>query len=317
MQTLVAVKFTHLKYIETMKRLTLLITFFLLTSNQIFAQENKNQDTNGLKLITVYDKDCPYCYDLMNKTYQDTQVKAELAKVQHVFLEVSTPEAQKFMKTFGVTAVPTQVLAKVEGITVNKVKIEGLLDVPTQLSFFKSATKTLTTTNKMASENDDFLEKKFISYICTKVDIAKGSRDDPYQKMIDILEIVTTRLKMNIKKEDLAKYAFDHIDKLVCKNTDSIKVRKYNTILKHALDSKNYRFLRSAIFTTVDGKKICNPLIDFTRVEIIDGEQESLLDFFDKVLHHPDSSAVQDLDTVRDIKNKLERCVELYKKRNV
>ena len=81
-----------------------------------------------------------------------------------------------------------------------------------------------------------------------------------------------------------------------------IQIPKYNTILKYALDTENYDFLRSAIFKKVDGKKVCNPLIDCTRVEIIEREVETLIDFFEKVIEYPGSSAVHDLNAVKDIR---------------
>ena len=290
----------------------LLIAFLTLTTSALFSQEAENTETdNKIRLVTVYDKSCPHCYDLMNKTYKDPAVKTELEKVEHVYLEVSSEKAQRFMKTFSISGVPAQVMTKIVGRTVHKVKVEGNLEVNDQLEFMKKATEKLT-----GVSNDEFISERYVKMLCSMVYKANLSTEAPYEIFLKSLAKIVKAKNVDIGAMSLPEFAFNNINKLVCENKDLIKVRKHNTILKYALDSKNYKFLRRAIFVKKDGKNICNPAIDFKRIEIIDGQEETLLDFFDKVLNHADSSAFHDLGAVRNIKYKIEACVQSQNNRN-
>ena len=152
------------------------------------------------------------------------------------------------------------------------------------------------------------IEHRFINYIFIKLDNAGDSAVDPYFRLLETIRRICNRFKIPV--ENFNQFVFlDYYDKFIGENKSTIKVRKYNTILKWALDTRNYRFLRGAIFIKeYRGKKVCNPYIDFTRIEIVDGEQESLLDFFDKVINHVGSTAVHDLGAVKDIGKDICAC---------
>ena len=283
-----------------MKLLKLTIFFISLTISSLNAQEK-------LTLVTVYSKDCPHSQELITNTYTNISVSNAMQSYNHIMLEAENEFTKKFMKTFGVTAYPTQIMSKIIGNEVKHIKLEGSLSVVEQLNFLTQASTSLTTENDDENDKPEFIDEKMVKFVCRGISIAKSSAEDSYKMMIDTIGKIVKRDKLNVK--NIPKYAFDNIDKLICENTDTIKLREHNTVLKHALDTANYDFLRNAIFVKKDGKNICNPYIDFTRVENIDGEDESLLDFFDKVIDHVDSRATHDLPTVKDIREDVKACI--------
>jgi hypothetical protein len=138
--------------------------------------------------------------------------------------------------------------------------------------------------------------------------MANSSRKDPYTHFMKVIGMVIK--KRNLKIENPTKFAFDNLPKLICKNSDSIRMRDENTILKYALDSRNYDFIRSAILLKENGRNVCNPYIDFNRIEIIDGEEETLIQFIDKLLNEDGMGATHDFDAIRDIRNDIKGCIK-------
>jgi hypothetical protein len=255
---------------------TLLAFMFCLN---IFAKD---------KLITIYDNDCGFCHSLLNETYTNELVKEQLNNYEHLLFEAETKE--------GTTTI-----------------LKGFINTNQQLQFlknpeiFKHELNIKKSNTLMLFEQDDFLPQMVINYLCTTINNANRSDADPFEKFIEALESMTTRMK--IKVENYNKYAFENLDKLVCENHDTVKMRKFNTILKHAIDSRNYDFIRGAIIIEVNGRNVCNPYIDFTRKELIGGEEETLIQFIDKLLNKNGMDASHNFDAIRDIKLEVEGCI--------
>ena len=283
-----------------MKNLIYIFTILtFLISNNLFAKD---------KLITIYDKDCGFCKNLLNDTYQNDLVKNGLNIYDHLLFEAETKKGIEYIKQYNITSYPTQIIIKNGKTTL----LKGFLNSEQQLEFLNKPkefkAKLNWEQNMLSNQQDDFIPKKHISYLCRAMDSANASRKNPFEEFMKMLQRLMD--KLGLKADDLNKYAFENIDKLVCENEDTIKMRKFNTILKYAIDSKNYDFIRGAIIIkNENGKNVCNPYIDFNRVEIIDGQEETLIQFIDKLLNDERMSAVHDFGTIRDIKLEVEGCL--------
>jgi hypothetical protein len=171
------------------------------------------------------------------------------------------------------------------------------------------ANNNLSVTREITGDTDEeFLPKMVINYLCTTMNNANASSADSLDKFMKALESMTTKMKIEI--DDYNEYTFSNVHKFVCKNKSIIQMREKNSLLKYAIDSANYKFIRSAIFIKKDGKNICNPYIDFNRKEIIEGQEETLIDFIDKLLNEDGMDAAHDFNTIKNIKLELTGCSE-------
>ncbi len=123
------------------------------------------------KLITIYDKDCGYCQDLLNKTYQDKDVKKLLKNYEHQLVEANTSKGKEFIEKYAIDSYPTQIIISNESASI----IEGFMNIAQQLEFltnselFKTNPKDiLVTQSSIVTERK--IIKKSTSNIETKVD---------------------------------------------------------------------------------------------------------------------------------------------------
>ncbi|PRX09723.1 hypothetical protein, partial [Nonlabens ulvanivorans] len=283
---------------KIMKKLIYIFTILsFLISHNLFAKD---------KLITIYDKDCGFSQELLNDTYQNDLVKKELSSYEHLIFEADTDNGINYINEFNITAFPTQIIISDDSI----ISFAGYYDSKNQLQILKEPKQfntVLIAYNSELSEQDGFIPDMVIKYLCTTMNNANASSRSSLEAFMTAFQSMLD--KMEIKVDDLNKYTFENIDKLICTNKDTVKMRKTNTILKHAIDTANYKFIREAIFIKVDGKNVCNPYIDFNRVEIIDGEEETLIQFIDKLLNEDGMDAAHDFNTIRDIENQIQGCI--------
>lgn len=280
-----------------MKKIIYIFTILsFLISHNLFAKD---------KLITIYDKDCGFSQELLNDTYQNDLVKEELSSYEHLIFEADTENGINYISEYNITAFPTQIIIKGDNI----ISFEGYYDRKNQLQLLKEPRQfntTLNAYNFKSIEQDSFIPKMVIKYLCTTMDNANESSSSSLEAFMTAFQSMLNR--MEIKVDDINKYTFENIDKLICQNTSIIQIREFNTLLKYAIDSANYKFIREAIFIKVNGRNVCNPYIDFNRVEIIDGEEETLLQFIDKLLNKAGMEDFHDFNTIRNIKMRFEGC---------
>jgi hypothetical protein len=261
------------------------------------------------KLITIYDNDCGFCHSLLNKTYQNEFVKEQLRNYEHQLFEANSIKGKEFIKNYNIKSYPTQI-AIING---KEIVLNGFLNPKYQLEFLNNPKlfKELLETNQSGTtrfQQNDFLEEKFIRFLCTTINLANRSRQDPYEEFMKVLKILIDKLGLKIKNP--TKFAFENLDKLVCENNDTSKIRKTSTILKYAIDTGNYDFIRGPLFIKVNGKKVCNPYIDWNRKDIIDGEEETLIQFIDKMLNYGGFADFHDFGTIRNIRMRVSACAE-------
>jgi hypothetical protein len=260
------------------------------------------------KLITIYLNDCGFCHTLFYETYQDENVKGKLNNYKHQLFEANSKKGKEFIENYNITTFPTQIAISNNEIII----LDGYLEPNKQIEFLNNPKKYKTELQKTESSvllyQEPALTEFDIAYLCRAINMANGSGRDPYKYFMKVIDMVIK--KRNLKVEDKTKFAFSNLSKFICTNTDTIRMRDTNTILKYAVDSANYDFIRSAIFLKENGKNVCNPYIDFNRVEIIDGEEETLIQFIDKLLTNSRMKGFHDFGAIRNIKMRIQGCIK-------
>jgi len=284
---------------------TLLAFIFCLN---IFAKD---------KLITIYDKDCGFCQDLLNETYQNELVKDKLNIYEHLLFESKTQKGIEYIKKYNITSYPTQIV-----ITNGKtIVLKGFLNFEKQIDFLKSpfsfknadsnntfAVNLIPLSKKRKSDSLLVIPKRHHRRVCGDIHRAFRNAQEPLDAYLKSLQIIIDRVDLKVKKNDFLNFAYKHFALITCENKDGVKMRKFNTILKYTIDTKNYDFIRNVLFIKENGKNVCNPYIDFTRKEIIEGEEESLRNFIDKILNEEGMSAVYDFATIRSLRDLIIHC---------
>ena len=296
---------TELKKRKNMKNKNYIFTFiaFLICLN-VFGKD---------KLITIYLNDCGFCHTLLYETYQDENVKGKLNNYKHQLFEANSKEGKEFIENYKITTFPTQIAISNNEITI----LDGYLEPNKQIEFLNNPKKYKTELQKAESSvpfyQEPILTEFDVAYLCRAINMANSSRKDPYTHFMKVIGMVIK--KRNLKIENPTKFAFDNLKRLVCTNTDTIRMRDTNTILKYALDSANYDFIRSAILLKENGRNVCNPYIDFNRIEIIDGEEETLIQFIDKLLNDSRMGGFHYFHAIKDIRGLITGCRN-YKEEN-
>ena len=167
---------------------------------------------------------------------------------------------------------------------------------------------TLSAQERKSRNNDTIFFTEVVNKrLCKCIDMANSSSKDPFKEFIKTLKKFVEIKKVQV--ENFTEYALTNLDKIVCLNTGTIKIRESNTIIKYAMDTANYDFVMEILYIKKDGENICNPFIDFTHEEVIDdkGTKESLLAFIQKQL--ADERMSERHSAIKDIKNLLEGCL--------
>lgn len=143
-----------------------------------------------------------------------------------------------------------------------------------------------------------------------KISSALTKGQSSYKAFKDTLEYVLK--DEGIAYENVEKYASDNIDKITCPNRKGVKMRDSSSIFKFAIDTGDYNFVRSSLFhKDANGKNICNPYLDFSKAEIINGNEETFLDFINNLLSDSGKTAVHDFTAIKDIKLDIRGCLGL------
>lgn len=103
-------------------------------------------------------------------------------------------------------------------------------------------------------------------------------------------------------KEIIAKFWNEHSDKFICLYTSMHTPNTPQHLAKRALDLgiHNYYFNRYLF-------RFKNPKIDFNEIEIVNGEEETIIDYIDKILAREKDNTNYELDSVKNLRNVLVR----------
>ena len=214
------------------------IYFFALFTMGLF-------DSPETKLITVYDKDCGYCHDLLNDTYKNRDVEDALDNFDHQLFEADEEETKALMKEYGIVGFPTQILITKQKDTLF---LEGFVNAKQQMSFLAfggteviggEAVKSLSeVANQMGDSpvnQDSELSEIGKKIICIFV------KNESFE---DFMTKTEKRLqKEGVKYKNIHKYISDVSNDIICENKLSIHMRKKTSLFKHALDTLNYKFI--------------------------------------------------------------------------
>lgn len=146
--------------------------------------------------------------------------------------------------------------------------------------------------------------------ICRKIDSARTMGESSYEAFKNTLEYVLK--DEGIAYENVEKFASDNLDKITCPNRKGVKMKEVSSVFKFAIDTGDYNFVRSSLFhKDENGKNICNPYLDFSKAEIINGNEETFLDFINNLLADSATTAVHDFTAIKDIKLDIRGCLGL------
>lgn len=151
------------------------------------------------------------------------------------------------------------------------------------------------------------LPEKYVKKLCYKTKFARKRAENSYLAFKKELE--STLKELNIEYENVELFLSDNLSLIKCECKDAIKMRKYNSVFKWAIDSRDYDFVMNAIFVKKDGKNICNPNIDFSQSEMINGKNETIVDFIDKLLNDSRMQGFHDFETIENLKMRIEGCL--------
>ena len=294
-----------------MKRI--LTTILLLA---FFASTNAQT-----KLITIYDENCEYCQDLLQKTYTDKAVIAKLNDYDRKTYEINSDEAKRYAIDLGITGVPAQIfISKTDTVVIN-----GFQEMKAQLEILKnpfSYSELNPNHNEfgimegkgisVVNDKDDLVITKLdMLRICSKMLSAKNSRGSSYEAFLKFFEELLEK-KNYTDYKNIEKLAADNLEKLKCKNRSGTKMREYSSLFKYAIDSRDYSFVQGALFVKKGATSICNENIKcfLTKAELVDGKRETLVQFIDKLLARDEMSSFYNFEVIKSIKNKIQACIE-------
>lgn len=148
-----------------------------------------------------------------------------------------------------------------------------------------------------------------------------------YLAFLDQLQINAN--EYGYKFENVEVFLSDHINKLRLFNLNSIKMRKFESIFKYMVDngilgalrdgsllvddSQEWRMDGSIKVNKPPNERSCNNNFDWWTYEIINGQQETLYDFINKMLNL-DFGAVQNFPSLRGINQTVLGCMERQRK---
>ena len=243
------------------------------------------------KLITIYDENCEYCQDLLQKTYTDKGVIAKLNDYNRKIYEINSNEAKRYAIDLGITGVPAQIFIS----ETDTVVINGFQEVKAQLQILENPfeySRAKPSHNEsgimkdkgisIVNDKDDLVITKLdMLRICSKMLEAKNSGGSSYEAFLKSFEELLKK-KNYTDYKSVEKLASDNLEKLKCKNRSTVKMRGYSSLFKYAIDVTDYDFIRDALFVRRRDRNICNTNINFAQTEIIDGQEETIIQFIDK-----------------------------------
>ena len=260
--------------------LTILALGFVLSAN---AQKPE--------FVTVYDKDCKACQDLLNKTYQDDEVKKKLSELDHQMYEANSVIGRSLIERYSISALPAQFFPEYTSSSQVHVR-EGFLDVEEQLILLENALLAEKDRSfyKMVKKDGTGLSYRLEYWICASYP------DD------DFLEELARRLDHEkIPYENVLKYLSDNQNKIKCSQNNSFTLlRKRYSLFKYAMikGGGDDGFLDGLIRHDTLG------IFDYNKREkFADGMQESLLEFSDYLLYgyNADAAGMRVVSSLRQI----------------
>lgn len=261
------------------------------------------------KLIVIYDDDCSHCKDLLEKTYTNEKVKDKLKDYEVEMFEIKSIEAITYIGNYGsnIVKVPTQIFLS-DDIKVGDVVIMGFRDVGEQLEILEDPF-AYATAHQEDNRVEKYLSKLAMFDICADVNSARNGGRDTYKELVKYIQEYADEEGIAYKEPE--ELISKHFMRIQCRNTDSLKIREKASLFKYSIEKRDYKLLRSALLVRNDkGERVCNPDIDFSQTETIDGKEESLFDFINKILKRDGMSAVHDFPGLKTLRLDLKRCVK-------
>lgn len=281
------------------------------------------------KLITVYDPSCSACQALLEETYTQPAVKTYMeANLALTTEDAYSSAGQALVEQYDIRVFPTQLLLTDGKLT----RAEGYRTPQEQLAFLNKKdavfpTNSLVTfteaflkTKKKAQKpQHPFLTRRNLLLMCFSMSRARGKGKSSYLALLNETKELADKQGLLEFEEDekLVKFISDYASQIKCKNRNFVKMREVSSIFKYAVDTADYNFIRDALIYK-DPKTqevICNPYIDFAQTEKIDGKDESLLDFIDKLLADRSNTMVHDFDSVIQVRDLLKLCTSKAQKK--
>ena len=259
------------------------ILIFVLIFKSIFSFSNEKDE-----LIVVYSKDCNYSKKLINETFENLAIKENLKKYSLKKLEIS--EAKSIIEEYKIVEFPTQIIKKNGKFFL----VKGFQNVEQQ-------NKILLNPNKY--QKDKNFSERGQAFICSYVkNMAK------FEKIVGVVEKIAGKEKIDYT--NVYKFISDKSNKIICKNTQHVRLRDKAPLFKFAIETGNYAFVEDLIDHDEDGK--CNPNIDYQQKEVLpNGEEEDLLEFLDKLIYNVENNgfdAAHKKSDLVNIKGLLVRC---------
>ena len=261
------------------------------------------------KLIVIYDEDCVNCQNLLQETFENQAVKDKLKEYEVEMYEVKSVEARTYIGNYGsnIVKVPAQTFVS-DDITIGDVVIMGFREVDEQLQILNDPF-AYAITYQEDDRVEKYLSKRSVMRICSKISAARDAGEDSYEALIKYIKEYADKEEISYESEE--ELVSKHFMKIQCFNTDSLKMRQKASVFKYSIEKRDYNFVKDALLIrNDDGERICNQDIDFSQTEIIDGKEESLINFIDKILKEDGMGMVHDFPGLKTLKEHLKGCIE-------
>lgn len=243
------------------------------------------------ELITIYDKDCHYCRDLLNVIYQDTEVKKALAAYQVKLYEMNSSEGINFIEQYRIRSLPAQIVLK-DGELENS--LIGYVDAKKQTRFL---------------DDPKLYWLEDFENVCEELEELSDIDEDKVEKVRK--EILTTLGKsqgIRMFSGEMIDVFNENLNYFRCEKSSNVKVKNEKSLFKFAIDLERYDFLADLVHKMACGEGIDMKKLNINHYDIIDGEKETLLDYIDFILENPKPVSLYNLDSLHKIKKDLTLC---------
>lgn len=131
------------------------------------------------------------------------------------------------------------------------------------------------------------------SILCQKMYDSTKFTDDPTKKLLDaIIEVMGKGEDISDRKAFISNFVNTNI--IICNKNSLFLIRDNEPFLKRSVSSGNTHFIRE--IGDEDGYNI-----NFNAIEIVDGIEETLLDYLYKIIESPNLRTRYDNDGIEDL----------------
>lgn len=114
-----------------------------------------------------------------------------------------------------------------------------------------------------------------------------------------------------IYDKEVIAFLNKNLDKIVCKNSRQLKVRKYQSLFKYAIDIRDYDFVTTILYKggcSRNPKTEKRTLINLNIYDVIDGKKETFIDFLDIIIEDPHNVGIYEIDDLKEMREILMEC---------